>query len=155
MADNKTHPNAASVQDYLQSRASDSQRDDCKALIEVMQQLTGEPATMWGPSMVGFGRYRYTYASGHSGESFLLGFAIRGRDLVLYLAADYLTEADLPALLAPPDPTDKTRSKTPLKLSKACLYLKRLAELDLAALSAVLQGSMAELKRRYPQTPVS
>lgn len=70
MADNKTHPNAASVQDYLQSRASGSQLDDCKALIDLMQQLTGEPATMWGPSMVGFGRYRYTYASGHSGESF-------------------------------------------------------------------------------------
>jgi len=83
MAEAKTQPTGASVADYIASRASDEQRADCKALTTLLRRVTGERPKMWGPSIVGFGSYRYTYPSGRTGTSALTGFAIRGRELVI------------------------------------------------------------------------
>ena len=77
MAGNKTKPTGASVDEYLAARGNEQQRADSRELIALMESATQQPAHMWGPSIVGFGSYRYTYDSGHSGEAPLVGFAIR------------------------------------------------------------------------------
>lgn len=137
MPENKTQPTDASVSDYIASRASDEQRADCAVLMAMFQRLTGEPPTMWGPSIVGHGRYRYTYDSGRSGEACLAAFAIRGRELVVYLSCD---GQDQQALLAR---VGKHR------MGKSCFYFKRLADLDTAVLEQLVAGSIAEVRRKY------
>jgi hypothetical protein len=93
---------------------------------------------MWGPSIVGYGSYTYTYASGHSGDACLTGFAVRGKELVVYLVAESPAQVSLLAKLGRH------------KMGKACLYFKRLADLDIAVLEALIVESVAEVRRRYP-----
>src|ERR671916_218400 len=88
MAENKTKPTDASVDDYIASKASAQQREDCRELMALLERVTGQAPRMWGPSIVGYGSYRYTYESGRTGEAPLVGFAIRGRELVVYLLAE-------------------------------------------------------------------
>jgi hypothetical protein len=137
MAEAKTRATGASVEDYLASRASPDQMPDCRALLALLQRITGEPARMWGPSIVGFGSYRYMLANGKTGESCATGFAVRGRDLVVYLVAEGPEQSALLAKL------DKHR------FGRACLYFKRLADLDLDVLEKLVVGSLAELRRRH------
>lgn len=137
MTETKTKATNASVAEYIASRASTQQLEDCQQLITLLNEVTGQPATMWGPSIVGFGRYRYTYDSGHSGEAPLAGFAIRGRDLVIYLLAEGAGQQQLLQQLGKH------------KMGKACLYIKRLADLDIAVLKQLAVNSVAELQRRY------
>lgn len=137
MATTKTKPTGASVEDYLASRANEQQHADCLALIKLLKKVTRKPPHMWGPSIVGFGSYRYTYESGHSGEAPLVGFAIRGRELVLYVLAESPAQKALREQLGRH------------KMGKSCLYFKHLADLDLAVLEKLIAGSVAELKRRY------
>ncbi|MFY9511614.1 MAG: DUF1801 domain-containing protein [Rubrivivax sp.] len=137
MAENKTKATDASVEAYIACRASDEQRVDCQALMALLAKITRQAPKMWGPSIVGYGAYRYTYDSGRSGESCLVGFAIRGRELVLYLMADgEQQQALLPQL-------GKHR------IGKSCLYFKRLADLDTQVLEQLIRGSIAGLQQRY------
>jgi len=135
MAENKTKPTRASVAGYIASRASDEQRGDCEQLIALFARLTGQPAKMWGPSIVGFGSYHYTYDSGRSGEAPLAGFAIRGRELVVYLGC----EEEKPQSLL--------KRLGPHKLGRSCLYFKRLADLDAAVLEKLVTASIAAVER--------
>ena len=137
MAESKTKPTDASIDEYLASRASAAQLSDCKALIALLQRVTGQAPRMWGPSIVGFGSYRYPLASGKTGESCATGFAVRGKELVVYLVAESPDQASLLAKLGKH------------KFGKACLYFKRLADLDQKVLEQLVRGSLAELKRRY------
>src|SRR5262245_62123182 len=137
MAKNKTKPTGASVQDYIAARGSEQQRADCRELMALLQKATRKPPKMWGPSIVGFGSYRYTYESGHSGEAPLAGFASRGRDLVIYLLADRDEQKSLLSRLGPH------------KMTKSCLYFKRLADLDRPVLEKLVVGSVADVRRRY------
>jgi hypothetical protein len=132
MAENKTKPTAGSV-----ARGSEQQRADCQELIALLEEATGHPPTMWGPSIVGFGSYRYTYESGRSGEAPLAGFAIRGRDLVVYLMPEQEEQETLLPRLGPH------------KMGKSCLYFKRLADLDRSVLEKLVAGSVAGVRRRY------
>jgi hypothetical protein len=88
MAENRTRPTNGSVTDYIASRANEQQRADCRALMALFKKITGKSPRMWGPSIVGYDVYRYTYPSGRSGEMPLAAFAIRGRDLVVYLTPE-------------------------------------------------------------------
>ena len=137
MAEAKTRPSDSSVQEYLASRASGDQLADGRALMALLQRVTGEKPRMWGPSIVGFGSYRYPLASGKLGESCATGFAVRGKELVVYLVAE---GPDQPALL-----TRLGRHK----LGKSCLYFKRLADLDQEVLEKLVAGSLAEVRRRH------
>ena len=137
MAENKTKPTGASVKDYIAGRGSEQQRADCRELIALLKKVTGHPPKMWGPSIVGFGSYKYTYESGHSGETALAAFAIRGRDLVVYLIPDQKDQKSLRSKLGPHT------------MGKSCLYFKRLADLDKSVLEKLVAGSIAEAKRRY------
>lgn len=138
MAKTKTKFTGASVDDYLADRGNEQQQADCRVLIALYRQLTGKPPKMWGPSIVGFGSYRYTYESGHSGEAPLGGFAIRGRDLVVYVMPEDEEEKALLSRLGPH------------RMGKSCLYFRRLADLDNAVLRELIAGSIAKVKSRYP-----
>lgn len=134
MAENKTKPTSASVADYIASRASEQQSADCKELMALLKKVTRQQPKMWGPSIVGYGSQRYTYESGRTGEMPVAGFAIRGREIVLYLGLD---GAKQQALL-------KKLGK--YRMSTSCLYFKQLADLDLAVLEKLVVGSLPETK---------
>jgi hypothetical protein len=140
MPENKTRATNASIDAYLASRASAGQVADCKIIMAMCKRVTKQPPKMWGPSIVGYGSYTYTYESGRSGDACLVGFAVRGKDLVVYLLADGPAQAKLLAKLGK------------YKMGKACLYFKRLADLDVDVLETLIAGSVAEIRRRYPAT---
>ena len=137
MAETKTKPTAASVDAYLASRASAEQLKGCRSIMVMCRRVTKQQPKMWGPSIVGYGSYTYRYESGHSGEAALVGFAVRGRDLVVYIAADTPTQVELLSRLGKHS------------MGKLCLFFRRLADLDLEVLEALIAGSVAEIKRRY------
>ena len=137
MAENKTKPTDASVEGYIASRASEQQRVDCKELMALLEKITRQKPRMWGPSIVGYGSYKYTYESGRTGESPLAGFAIRGRELVLYVVVEGEKQKSL------------LRKVGKHKMGKVCLYFKRLADLDTSVLEKLVVGSMSEARRRY------
>lgn len=137
MTENKTKPTNASVEDSIASRANDQQRSDCRRLIALLKKVTGQLPTMWGPSIVGFGVYRYTYESGRTGEAPWTGFAVRGRELVVYLRAEGETQEALLSRLGK------------YRLGKVCLYFKRLADLDESVLEQLVANSVAEIRRRH------
>lgn len=138
MAENKTKPSDASVEDYIASRANPQQRADCGELMALLEKVTGHSPRMWGPSIVGYGSYRYTYDSGRTGEAPLAGFAIRGRELVVYLVAEGDEQKALLSKLGRH------------KMGKSCLYFKQLADLDRSALEKLVANSVSEVRRRYP-----
>lgn len=137
MAETKTRFTGASVEDYLASRANEQQLADCRTLMALLRRVVRQPPKMWGPSIVGYGLYRYTYESGHSGEAPLAGFAIRGRELVVYLMAESAQQKALLARLGKH------------KMGKSCLYFKRLADIDASVLEQLVTGSVADVKRRH------
>jgi hypothetical protein len=101
-----------------------------------MQRVTGLKPEMWGTSMVGFGLYRYTYASGHSGEWFLVGFAPRKRELTIYLMAGFDGLEPLLARLG--------KHKT----GKSCLYIGELGDIDTAVLEKMIEACVIRLQHR-------
>ena len=137
MAENKTKPTNASVEDYIASRANAQQRTDCRDLMAMLRKVTRHSPKMWGPSIVGYGSYRYTYETGRTGEAPLTGFAIRGRDLVVYLMAEEEEQRSLLSRLGKH------------KMGKSCLYFRQLADLDKSTLEKLVAGSIADLRRRY------
>jgi len=137
MAENKTKPTDASVEDYIASRANEQQRSDGLELMALLKKVTQQPPKMWGPSIVGYGSYRYTYESGRTGEAPLAGFAIRGRELVMYLVAEGDKQKSLLSKLGKH------------KKGKVCLYFKQLADLDKSVLEQLVIGSVTEVRRRY------
>lgn len=140
MTETKTKPTGASVEAYLASRASPEQLTDCKALMAMCRRVTKQQPRMWGPSIVGYGSYTYIYESGHSGDACLVGFAVRGRELVVYISAETPEQVELPGTLGKH------------KMGKSCLYFKRLADLDVTVLEALIAGSVTDVRRRYPST---
>ena len=137
MAENKTKFTDASIEDYIASRANEQQRSDCLELMALFKKVTRHSPRMWGPSIVGYGSYRYTYESGRTGEAPLAGFAIRGRELVVYLMTEGSQQKALLSKLG------KHR------VGKSCLYFRQLADLDTAVLEQLVAGSVADMMRRY------
>jgi hypothetical protein len=125
------------MDDYIASRASEQQHADCRQLMALLEQVTRQPPTMWGSSIVGYGRYNYTYESGRTGEAPVAGFAIRGRGIVIYLMA----EGEMQHLLV--SKLGKHR------MGKVCLYFTRLSDLDYSVLEKLVINSVAEIERRY------
>jgi hypothetical protein len=137
MAENKTKPTGSSVEDYIASRANEQQQSDCQELMALLEKITRQPPKMWGPSIVGYGSYRYTYESGRTGDAPLAGFAIRGRELVVYLDCEGDTQKSLLSKLG------KHR------MGKSCLYFKRLADLDRSLLEQLVGNSVANVMQRH------
>ena len=140
MAELKTIPNDASVQDFLDQIANEQTRRDCQALLEMMQEVSGQPPKMWGDGIVGFGEYSYRYASGRSGEWFQVGFAPRKQALTLYLMG---------GLYLPESADESQNLLTRLgkyKTGKGCMYIKKLSDVDLAILRQLVSHSVAKLR---------
>ena len=136
MTENKTKATDASVDEYLDSRANDHQLVDCRVLMALFNKLTKEPPRMWGQSIVGYGSYRYTYKSGRTGEAPLAAFAIRGRELVVYLDCEGSSKPLLTKL-------------GKHKMTKSCLYFKQLSDLNISILEQLVVDSIGVVKCRY------
>ena len=136
-AKNKTKPTGASVKDYIASRANERQRADVRELMALLESITEHPPKMWGPSIVGYGSQRYTYESGRTGEVPLACFAIRGRDLVVYVYAESKKQKALLGKLGKHS------------MGKSCLYFRRLADIDKSVLEEIVAGSIVEFRERY------
>ena len=137
MTENKTKASDASVAKHLDAKASESQQADCRRLMALLKKVTKQTPKMWGPSIVGYGVYRYTYESGRSGEAPLVGFAIRGRELVVYVLSEAPGQSALLAKLGKH------------KMGKGCLYFKQLADLDESVLEKLVANSVAALQKRH------
>lgn len=142
MAENKTKPETADVGAFLAGVEGDERRADAAALAKMMSDITGCQAMLWTGGIVGFGRYHYTYASGHEGETCLVGFSPRKAEFSIYLMGIYFpdTAAKADAVLAK---LGKHR------MGKACLYVKRLSDIDSGALAELVRLSVTRLKQEY------
>lgn len=134
MAEPKTRATRSSVAGFLAKVTDKERRADCETVAALMQKATGESPTMWGTSIVGFGRYRQDYANGRTDEWPIIGFSPRKTDLTLYLA---LYEAGFPELLA-----KLGKHKT----GKVCLYIKRLADVDMKVLTQLIRLSVEKME---------
>ena len=135
MADNKTKPTNVSVATFIDAITDQTKRADAKALVKLMQSATGEKPKMWGPSIIGFGSYHYTYDSGREGDMPVVGFSPRKAATVLYLSLGSSTD-----LLA------KLGKHT---TGKGCLYIKKLADVDHGVLATLIVESVAAMRTRH------
>ncbi|HYJ53725.1 MAG TPA: DUF1801 domain-containing protein [Allosphingosinicella sp.] len=139
MAENKTKATGASVDAFIDAVPDPQRREDARTILALMERLSGEPAAMWGPSIIGFGRYHYKYDSGHEGESARLAFSPRAKELVLYLLGDIPRQQELL------DRLGRHRS------GKCCLYIKRLSDVDQTVLEELVRESLAYMDAKYPR----
>ena len=139
MSELKTKPTEVSAESHIAAITNEEQRNDAQTLVALMRRVTKQEPRMWGPSIVGFGSYHYKYASGHEGDSALAAFAVRGSELVVYTAEAFEGRDVLLAKLG--------KHKT----GKVCVYIRRLAHVDLKVLEKLVARSVADTKRRYPQ----
>ena len=136
MAENKTKPTGASVTEFIARIPDAAKQQDCRTLVRIMRKISGSPPKMWGPGIVGFGSYRYKYASGREGDMCLIGFAPRKQDLTLYIMPGSGSYKGLLSRLG--------KHKT----SKACLYIKRLADVDTVVLETIVAAAFEEMSQR-------
>jgi len=137
MAKNKTIETQDSVPAFLATIADEKRRKDCSTIIDLMAEHTGFEPKMWGPAIVGFGSYHYKYESGHEGDAPLAGFASRVNAITLYLDSKF-------------DKREELLSKFGKhKTSKACIYIKKLEDIDLDILIEMIKNSIAHSKKNY------
>jgi hypothetical protein len=130
MAELKTQQTEADVTAFLNGIADEQRRKDCFRVAELMQELTGAEPRMWGASIVGFGHQHYRYESGREGDWFVVGFSPRKQNLTLYLTSGFEEHADLLARMGKHS------------IGKSCLYIKRLTDIDLPTLRALVTRSV-------------
>ena len=138
MSDLKTQPTTASVDAFIDAVDDEPKRADSRVVAEMMVEITGVPGVMWGSNIVGFGKYHYRYASGREGDFFEAGFSPRKRALTLYVMAGFSEYEDLLGRLG--------KHST----GKSCLYVKRLADIDLDVLRELLTRSVSYIRAKYP-----
>lgn len=135
---NKTQPTKASAAQFLNAIEDPDRRREAKVLHKLMREVTGARAQMWGPSIVGYGKYHYRYESGREGDFFLTGFSPRKKEFVVYVMAGFKGNT---ALL-------KRLGKH--RVGKSCLYLKSLEGVDLDALRKLTEDSVKAIQKKYP-----
>lgn len=141
MAENKTKPTDVSVAEFLAAIDPADKRGDALALDALFQRVTGFQPRMWGPTMVGYGSYAYTYDSGHSGNSMATGFSPRKAEHSIYILPGY---ADFSPLL--------TRLGKH-RIGKSCLYIKRLGDIDADVLELIIMQGLVQLGKKWPVQP--
>ncbi|WLR54727.1 DUF1801 domain-containing protein [Mesobacillus subterraneus] len=134
----KTKENDNSVIEFIENVDSPKKRDDAYRLLDIFTETTGYPAKMWGPSIIGFGSYHYKYDSGHEGDAPLVGFSPRKAKISLYFATG---DTEREALL------EKFGKHTS---GKACVYINKVADIDVEVLKALINQSVVFLTERYP-----
>jgi hypothetical protein len=136
----KTQPTATNVPEFISSLENDTRREDAKVLVALLISVTGWKPRMWGPTIIGFGAYHYTYESGHSGSICAIGFSPRKASQVIYVA-------DFPGKDALLKQLGKHRGGL-----KQCLYINKLADIDMKVLKKILVGGLKEIKKTWPVT---
>jgi len=134
MAELKTKPNKLSVEKFLNSIKDEQKRQDSFAILEMMKKITREDPIMWGPSIVGFGKYHYKYASGREGNWFLTGFSPRKQSFTIYTMTYVEKHKDLLKKLGK------------FKTGKGCLYINKLEDVDMNVLKELITTTVKKLK---------
>jgi hypothetical protein len=137
MAELKTKETKASVASFLAGVEDPEKRADCRKIAKLMREATGKRAKMWGSSIVGYGRYDYTYKSGRSGTWMLTGFSPRARNITIYIMPGFKKFGPLLKKLGK------------YKTARSCLYIKRLDDIDEAVLARLVADSVREMQRIY------
>ena len=132
----KTVETAHSVSAFVKKSVAKERRADCLGIIEIMEKQSGFEPKMWGPSIIGFGSYHYTYESGHDGDAPLVGFSPRKNEFALYIA-NFEGKDEL------------LKSFGKHKRAKACVYIKTLADIDQNILKKLIAGSIKHYKAKY------
>ena len=142
MGNTMTVVTGTDVKGFIAAVENERKREDSKKLVELMTRVTGEKPKLWG-TIVGFGRYHYKYDSGHEGETCLVGFSPRKSALSIYFTGAYFPESEKEAqrLLG------KLGKHT---MGKACLYVKKLEDLDMDVLGDLVTLSVTKLREHYP-----
>ena len=130
----KTKVNKSSVEGFLNSVKDKQKREDSFKILEMMKKITKEEPKMWGPSIVGFGSYHYKYASGHEGDMCIAGFSPRKQALTIYIMSDFKKYDSLMKKLGK------------YKTSVACLYIKKLEDVDQKVLTELITESVKKMK---------
>lgn len=138
MAKNKTTETESSVIDFINAVENETKRKDAFQLLSIIQELTGFEPKMWGPSIIGFGSYHYKYDSGHEGDAPLAGFSPRKTAMTVYF---YLPEENREELLS------KLGKHTS---SKACIYIKKLTDIEIEILKKIILLSIEYTQKLYP-----
>ncbi|MFC4633092.1 DUF1801 domain-containing protein [Dokdonia ponticola] len=139
MSDVKTKATNASVEDFLNAVEHPVKRADSFVLLEIMTEITGMAPKMWGESIVGFDTYHYVYASGHEGDWPIVGFSPRKQNISVYIMPGFTNFESLLEKLG--------KHKT----SKSCLYINKLADVNLTILKKIIAQSVAYMKKKYPR----
>lgn len=137
MAKNKTTFTNVQVNDFLKNVSSDTMRNDSFELIKLMEEISNEKAKMWGPTIIGFGNYYYKYASGHEGNAPLIGFSPRKTAISLYVFTGLQEHEHL------------LQNLGTFKMGKACIYVKKLSDININALTNLMQHSIKYLTLKY------
>lgn len=137
MPENKTQPTSADVLAFLQAVENDRRHEDALEMLQIMGDISGEPARMWGPSIVGFGSYHYKYESGREGDFLQVGFSPRKANLVCYIMLGFKGYEDLMKRLGK------------YKTGKSCLYINKLDDIDRDVLRELITKSLADLRTKY------
>lgn len=137
----KTIPTPVDVGDFIAAVEHDTRRADAETLLELIGRVSGYKPKMWGPSIIGFGRYHYVYESGREGDSAVVGFSPRKANQVIYLMPGY------------EDLTDMLDRLGKHKIGKSCLYINKLADIDLAVLEEMVAHSVATMRENYETFP--
>lgn len=140
MAQTKTKPTKTRVRGFIAAIENDARREDARLLLKLFEKITGWKAQMWGPTIIGFGAYHYTYDTGHSGSICVVGFSPRKANLVIYVC-DFPGKADLLKKLG--------KHKGGLK---QCLYINRLSDLDVDVLERIVRAGVTETRKTWPVT---
>jgi hypothetical protein len=133
----KTKPTAVSPREFIAALEDGPRKRDAEKLLPWMEKVTGLKANMWGPSIIGFGRYHYKYESGHEGDMCITGFSPRKANMVLYILPGYLELGDKLARLG--------KHKT----GKSCLYINKLADVDMDVLEEIVRYGVAHVRKTY------
>jgi hypothetical protein len=137
MADNKTRPTRASITAFMSAIEDPAMRADARKVAAMMRRATGKRATLWGPSIVGYGSYHYRYDSGREGDFLITGFSPRKQALTVYIMPGFSHFKDLMARLGK------------YKTGKSCLYIRRLADIDVAVLERLILESVKYMRANY------
>lgn len=140
-AENKTQPTAADVTAFLAAVEPPARRADAEALDRLFRRATGWTPRLWGPAILGYGRYHYRYDSGREGDFLATGFSPRKAALSIYIMPGYADFGDLRARLG------KHR------IGKSCLYVTRLSDIDTEVLAALIRAGLDDLGQRWPVLP--
>lgn len=131
---NQTVATKGSVEAYFDKIPLEQKRDDCRAIAKLMSEVSGEPAVMWGPAIVGFGTHHYVYDSGREGDICKIGFAARKQNIVLYIVDSVEKNAD------------DLKKLGKFKTGKGCIYINKLDDIDTTVLKNVMKKSLKALK---------